>query len=189
MAGNYPAGSRRLLRVAGVDVLAARGAWLHPLIFLGVGLALGLVLRQGQPPAQIALAGAGYGLLTLALYFAHSAGHILSARLAGAPMDAHLISAVRQVNLYYGDQSTVARWQHFGRAAGGPAANLVIGLAALGGVWMQTGTLNVGPLLAESWLAFVAVASLIVCAAAVCPIPGIDGWVMWRELLGLRRTS
>jgi hypothetical protein len=34
---------------------------------------------------------------------------------------------------------------------------------------------------------FFAIANLITGAAALLPIPAIDGWVVWGELLGFRR--
>jgi Zn-dependent protease len=92
--------------------------------------------------------------LFFSVFFLHSLGHIVSARAAGAPMDALVITAVHWLTRY--SNSGVPSQAHLGRAAGGPLANLA-GLLIGHGLRR---VLPAGPLgrdLAEAFLAFDAV--------------------------------
>lgn len=60
-----------------------------------------------------------------------------------------------------------------------PAVRLLIGVLALG----LPGFRNV------SWISFLGEANLIVGIWAMIPIPTLDGWVAWGELLGFRRRK
>lgn len=178
---------RKLFTLLGTPWLVTPYAWLNVVAFIVAGIIVALGLESGRPAARILLAGVGYGLLVYLTYVLHGIGHIVSAKIVGAPMDAHLITPLRQINLYEGDQSRYPKGVHIGRALGGPLANLLTGLAAWGIVWGQTGSLIPWKMLGESWMAFFSVASLLVGVAAFAPTPTIDGWVIWGELLGFRR--
>jgi Zn-dependent protease len=111
--------------------------------------------------------------LFFSVFFLHSLGHIVSARAAGAPMDALVITAVHWLTRYY--NSGVPPQAHLGRAAGGPLANLA-GLLIGHGLRR---VLPAGPLgrdLAEAFLAFDAV----VGAAALLPTPSFDGGALLK---------
>lgn len=168
---------RRLFALLGVHWEAAPFAWVNPLIFIVAGFVIAWASEPGASFWKMLFAGFGYGLLVYLTYILHGIGHTISGKKVGAPMDANLITPIRHINIYTGDQSVYAKHVHIGRALGGPAINLLTGIAALG-LWALIG---------GSGLWVFAAANLITGAAALLPIPAIDGWVLWGELLGLRR--
>lgn len=168
---------RRLFTLLGVRWEAAPYAWVSVLLFAVIGVVIALVMEPGASFLTTVLTGVGYGLLIYLTYILHGVGHSIGGKIVGAPMDANLITPIRHVNIYTGDQSAYPRHVHIGRALGGPASNLLAGIAALG-VWTLAG---------GSGLWLFSVANLITGVAALLPIPAIDGWVVWGELLGFRR--
>jgi Zn-dependent protease len=118
-------------------------------------------------------------LFTIAVEIAtvlHALGHIVSGKLVGSAMNALLITATRDVNLYDGDQSAIPGRVHLGRALGGPLGNLLIAGICLG----------FGPLLASGLGADLAASlisvNLFFGLGGLLPLPSVDGEVIWREL-------
>ncbi len=142
-------------------------------LYLAFGAAIGLLAESGTSLDARLLIGLAYGVMVYLTNGLHSLGHIISARLVGAPMDENLVTATFYVTLYYGDQTRHSRWVHIGRSLGGPLANLLTGLVALG-LWQ---------LADAGWLAFFALGNLLLGIYLLLPIPSIDGWVIWSELL------
>jgi Zn-dependent protease len=138
-----------------------------------------LVGDRGTSTAGIVLIGLWYGVLLSLANQIHSLGHIVASKLIGAPMDAILMTATRNVNLHLTDQSQHPKGVHVRRALGGPSFNLVIGLLAfaLTRLWESDG------------LTMFALFNVLIGLFTLIPIPSIDGWVIWGELLGFRRRS
>jgi hypothetical protein len=121
--------------------------------------------------------GLGFGSLLFLMNVLHSAGHTVSACVAGSAPGTVLVTATFHVNAHRCMRGVCSPLVHIGRSLGGSIANLLTGLAALAA----------NAAIGSRWLDFFAKASLIVGAWTALPIPGFDGWVIWGELLGFRR--
>jgi hypothetical protein len=157
-------------RVLGVPVSVTPWLWLGPVVFFGLGLALNAALPLGQAARQAGWLAAGIEISTLI----HALGHILGGRLVGSPMDELLLTALRGVNIYRGEQAALPGRVHLARAAGGPALNLIACAAA---AWLAP-LAGAGP--AGQVLAQVASTSLFMGLGGLLPLPSVDGEVIWR---------
>jgi Zn-dependent protease len=168
---------RSLLKVLGVPWVATSRAWMSPIVFAAAGILLAWMMPPGGPPIGMKLlVGVGYGALIYLAEIVHTIGHTVSGRAVGAPMTANILTATLHSNEYAADRTAVARHVHIGRAIGGPLANLVVGLLAAAALAQ----------VASPWIRFFSQVNLLVGAAALLPIPTIDGSVIWRELLRRR---
>lgn len=116
--------------------------------------------------------GVIFGALLIAANSIHSIGHILGGKIVGAPMDELLVTASRHVNIYRNDPPDLPSRVHLGRALGGPALNIAVGIIVLA----------VALLIGSAGLLFFSVANLGFGISALFPIPSLDGEVIWREL-------
>lgn len=168
-------------RVWGVPVSVTPWIWLHPVVFSGLHLALGALgprqtLAEALQSSVAFVVGVAVGTLV------HALGHIVGGQLVRSPMDELLLTATRGVNLYHGDQSAVPGRVHLGRAVGGPALNLLFaGLLAAGLGWLLPG--GVGGLLGQTLNSVVSTSLYIGLGGLLLPLPSVDGWVIWREVL------
>jgi Zn-dependent protease len=103
-----------------------------------------------------------------ATYVLHCLGHILSARAAGAPVDAVVNIYGLQPALYRNNRVTPE--QHMGRAIGGPVMTLTVAGSAYV-VWRALRRIPMLNGLAETWFAFNALGLLV----ALAPSPQFDG--------------
>jgi hypothetical protein len=168
---------RRVGAVAGAECFVTSYAWLSGPFFLVIGLALALLQAFGRQGGPLLLGGAAYGSILFLSNLAHSAGHVLAGRMVGSPGGVVLMTATFHVNYHCCDREICTRWTHVGRSAGGPATNLLLGGIALG--WYA--------ITGSQWLDFAAKANIIIGIMLLLPIPSIDGWVIWGEMLGFRR--
>lgn len=166
---------RRLFALLGVEWLATPYAWLSVPFFAALGTALALAMQRSEHLESRLTAGLVYGALLYLAHVLHSLGHIFSAKWAGAPMQANLLTATFHVNLYHGDQSTISKAVHIKRALGGPALNLLSGLIAVA----------LGVMVQNPFLGFFAFASIAFSVFVLLPIPSLDGGVIWGQILGL----
>jgi len=167
----------RLFRIQGVEVMATPYAWLSVPFFcvLGVLIAFG---QRSEAPAETAIVfGLGYGLLLYLTNVLHSLGHIVAAKRVGAPMEVLLLTATRDVTLYRKEEPAPSKRMFIIRSLGGPVANVLVGFIALS-VWH---------LFSVWWSLSFCVFSLAVATWTLCPVPSMDGWVIWGELFGFRR--
>ncbi len=170
---SVPPAPDTLFTLAGTRVQADLGAPLH----LGTIFGLCWTLVGRRYPAMRLLGRLRltliWTLLFEAAYFAHSAGHILTARAVGAPMDALVLTAVQQANIYYNDN--VSPDAHLGRAVGGPLASLIAGLTARS----LRRLLPSGPFardLADVFLGFTA----LIGGLSLVPLPSLDGGALLK---------
>lgn len=166
---------RRLFSLFGIEWFATPYAWLSVPGFLGAGILLAFIGGEPSGLTQKLTIGIGYGVLIYIANIVHSLGHIFIGKLINAPMDANLVTATRHINLYYGDQSGFSTWVHIARSLGGPGLNLLIGFMSLL-IWRVSGGF---------WLSAFANLNVIIGLGALMPIPTVDGWVIWGELLRL----
>jgi hypothetical protein len=165
---------RRLFTLFGVEWLATPYAWLGPPFFFLLGIAAAIVGRVEGSISSCLLIGVGYGSMLYACNTIHSLGHILGGTLLGARMNALLLTATRDVNVYLGARAEVPLRTRMGRAASGPLLNALTG----------AGLIVVGQTLHAGWLTVFGCFNLGVGLWTLCPIPTMDGWVIWGGLLG-----
>lgn len=159
----------------GIPVSITPLLWLSPFVFL----ALGILQNWSASDNTI-------GIFYLALVYLsgveittllHQFGHILGGKIVGSPMDELLLTATRGVNLYHGDQTLVPSHVHLGRALGGPIFNLLVA----GVIYLLLPFVERGFIF--DLLASLAATNLFFGAGSFLPLPSIDGWVIWREVL------
>ncbi len=168
-------------RFWGVQLLATPVAWLSPFVFFGFHLVLG-ALNPAPSLGERLYRALLFVVAVEVSTFLHAAGHIVSGKLARSAMDALLITATRDVNVYHGDQSVVPARAHLARAAGGPVMNMVVaGLCAFV-------ALGATPGLGTDLLASMLSTNLVFGVGGLMPLPSVDGWVIWREVLRLIRA-
>ena len=168
---------RRLFRVLGVEVMATPYARLSVPFFC----ILGILIAFGQRPEAVGLrtfiVGLVYGLLLSFTNVLHSLGHILAAKKVGAPMEILLLTGTRDVTLYRKEDPEPSKWMFIGRSLGGPVANMLAGFIALG-IWC---------LFEDAWSLSFCVFNFAIAAWTLCPVPSMDGWIIWGELFGFRK--
>jgi hypothetical protein len=163
-----PAFRRPLFRLFGVTWAATRYAWLGPLFWCAMGVLIALAERRPGP--DYLAVGVGYGLLLCASNVLHTVGHIVLGRMAKAPMAVNVLTSTRDVNVYAQPGASAPPGRRMLRALGGPLANVLGGLAALG----------TSGIVGSRWLAMFGYFNLAVGFWTVAPIPSLDGWVIWR---------
>jgi hypothetical protein len=170
---------RRLFRFLGVEVMATPYAWYSLPSFCVLGILVSFGQRPDSVAASTLMIGFEYGVLLYLSNLFHSLGHILAAEIVGAPMDILLLTGTRDVTLYRRPEIVPSKWMFVGRSLGGPLTNTVVGFVAFA-LWRQ--------LLAD-WLLSFSVFNLAIAVWTLFPIPSMDGWVIWGELLGFRKHS
>jgi hypothetical protein len=168
-----PPQPRRLFMLAGTPVQADTSAPLNVIGTLGMCWWLigehyprhGFLVRALLTPVWV--------LLFAGVFFLHSLGHILSARIVRAPMDALLINAVHWITLYH--DNSVPPQAHIGRASGGPIANL-IGMAAAIRIRPHLPAGMLGRDLADTFLMF----NAAILGAALIPSQMFDGGALLK---------
>jgi len=168
-----------LFTFLGTEWQATPYAWLSLPFWCLLGILTALVGERGTSTDGRLLVGLGYGVLLSLTNVIHSLGHVVASKLIGAPMDAILMTATRNINLHLRDQSGYAKGIHIGRALGGPLLNIAVGLICFA----------IGSLSQTEWLAAFALFNVVIGIFTLFPLPSIDGWVIWGELLGFRRRD
>lgn len=168
---------RQLFRFQGVEVMATPYAWLCPVSYCALGGLVSFGQQSEHTFLTRVVVGLEFGVLLYITNVCHSLGHILAAKVVGAPMEILLLTATRDVTLYKMDIQTPSKWMYIGRSLGGPVANLLIGVASLAAWYMLS---------AEWWL-FLAIFNIAIGLWTLCPVPSMDGWVIWGEVVGFRK--
>jgi hypothetical protein len=150
--------------------------WLGPFIYFGLRL-LQDALRRGLDPVTAVREAFIFVLAVELSIVVHGAGHILGGLLVRGPMDELLFTATRGINLYSGDQARFPGRVHLGRALGGPLLNLLWAAVMFACL----------PLFDRGFpaelVASFASTSLFIGAGSFLPLPSVDGWVIWREVV------
>ena len=161
-----------LFRLLGTRWEATRFAWLSPVFWCALGLAVSLLVKPPAPVAQRVVSGIGYGLMLMAANALHSIGHIVAGRFVGEPMAVNLLTATRDVSVYARKGSDAPRRRRIQRSLGGPLANLAVGALALA----------VGSTSGTGWLRMFGLFNLLIGIWTLLPIPTLDGAVIWGSL-------
>lgn len=171
--------TRTLFTLNNVPVKARRSFWLLPPLLWGL---LAWIAGKRQPQRSLwrrLLVGGLATPLAMSADAGHVLAHTVSARLAGAPMDAILLGADMPRTLYRNNQ--VPPRVHILRSLGGPLANFLGLFVAL--LWRQSARpRSTSRELAET----TAVGHGALAFGSLLPIPIVDGGVILRWLLVLR---
>jgi Zn-dependent protease len=170
---------RKLFLLLGTPWMATPYAWLSIPFWCLLGILTGLLGERDVPTEGRLLVGLGYGLLLALTNAIHSLGHVIASKLIGAPIGAILVTATRNINLHLTDQSRYPKGIHIRRALGGPLLNVALGFLCL----------EIARLAENDWLAVFALFNVVIGVCTLLPIPSLDGWVIWGELLGFRRRA
>ena len=168
---------RRFFRFLGVEVMATPYAWLSVPFFCILGVLIAFGQHLETIGATTVTSGLEYGLLLYFTNVVHSLGHILAAKMVGAPMEVLLLTGTRDVTLYRRAEPGLSKWMSIGRSLGGPMANMLFGFVALG-IWYLS---------SAAWLLMLCIFNFAIAAWTLCPVPSMDGWVIWGELFGFRK--
>jgi hypothetical protein len=166
----------------GVKLSITPITWLGPLVFFVLRLLVGL-FTAGMTLGEWLYDALLFTIAVEATTPLHAFGHILSGKLVHSPMDELLITATRDVNLYYGDQRIVPSYVHLGRALGGPVFNLL--MAGLLYALLPVISDGIGHTIVER----IASMNLFFGVGGFLPLPSVDGEVIWRELLRPLRNA
>ena len=164
---------RNLFRRFGVSWLATRYAWVSPLSWVTLGLAMAFASRKDADGTRVLLAGLGYGAVLYAANVLHSVGHIIAGRVVGSPVKAVLVTSTRDVMIYAQPGAAAPARRRLGRALGGPAANLAVGCAL---------TLA-GHLAGVSGMGVAGLMNVCIAIWTLMPVPSLDGWVIWSTVV------
>ena len=164
---------RELFRFLGVTFMATRFAAWSPIMWIGLGVVTALAENHGAFTTTALLNGGVYGVLLVCCTVIHTLGHIVAGHLVGAPMDANLMTATRDVNIYITHGVETPRRARIARSLGGPAANLLVGLIAVA-AWRWNG---------ELWLRMFGIMSTAIGVFTLMPIPTLDGFTILKQLL------
>lgn len=162
---------RRLFRAFGVTWLATRYAWMSPLAWVTLGIAMAFAGRRDADDTPLLLAGVGYGVVLYVANALHSVGHIMSGRLVGTPVEAVIMTSTRDVILYTRPGAVAPPRCRCGRALGGPVANASVGCALIvASHWANT-----------PWITMAGVVNVGVAVWTLTPLPTLDGSVIWAS--------
>jgi len=165
-----------LFRVFGVTWFATRYAWVSPLSWAALGLAMGFAAERNSGAADVLIAGLGYGAALYATNILHSVGHIIAGRVVGTPAGAILVTSTRDITIYTLPGAAAPPRCRLGRALGGPAANLAVGCALI----------LAGHLAEAPWVTMTGIVNVCVAVWTLMPVPSLDGSVIWSVLFRSR---
>ena len=162
----------------GVEVLITSLTWLGPFLFFALHFVFNLLNFKLSLLER----------LNQALYFTiaveittaiHALGHIISGKIVNSAMDQLLITALRDVNIYHGDQGQIKSTTHLGRALGGPVINLIVAGVCIfiassipAGFWSNLNASLIS-------------VNLFFGLGGFLPLKSVDGEVIWREIKNL----
>jgi Zn-dependent protease len=168
-----PESRRELFRFLGVSFMVTRFAPAGPFMWIALGIVISVAETGGIVTSTALLNGILYGLFLICSSSIHTLGHIVAGRFVGAPMDANLMTATRDVNIYVTHGSGTPRRARIGRALGGPMANTLAGLAAIV-VWRLSG---------EQLFLMFGIMNVAIGVFTLMPIPTVDGFTIFKQLL------
>jgi hypothetical protein len=162
----------------GINILVTSWTWIGPFVFFALHFVLNLLNTQLTLTER--LNQALYFTIAVELTTAiHALGHIISGKIVNSAMDELLITALRDVNRYHGDQSQIKSTTHLGRALGGPVLNIIVGVICIffasyvpSGFWSNLNASMIS-------------VNLFFGLGGFLPLKSVDGEVIWREVKNL----
>jgi hypothetical protein len=159
----------------GVEILITSWTWLGAFVYFALYFIIKLNLSLNDRLTQAFFFALAVEITTAI----HALGHIISGKLVNSAMDELLITALRDVNRYHGDQSQIKGTTHLGRALGGPVINLIAaGICIFIASFIPTGFWS-------SLNASMISVNLFFGLGGFLPLKSVDGEVIWRETKNL----
>jgi len=162
----------------GVEIVITSLVWLGPFLFFALHFVVNLI-NLGLSLEQRLSQSFYFTIAVEITTMIHALGHIISGKIVKSPMDELLITALRDVNRYHGDQSQIKSTTHLGRALGGPVINIIVGVICIllassipAGFWSNLNASMIS-------------VNLFFGLGGFLPIPSVDGAVIWREIRNL----
>jgi hypothetical protein len=172
-----PPTRKHLFTLGGVRIQATRFAWLSLPFWIVLGFMIALLSEREPPFSGTLSTGLIYGASLYISNILHSLGHIIAGKALHSPVDIVLLTSTRDVTLYVHKQTDCPAPIRIWRSLGGPFFNMI---AALLGAGVIT-------LFGIAWLRIFVLVSCAVGIWTLCPIPTMDGWVIWGNLIGFGR--
>lgn len=158
-----------------VDILITSWTWLGPFVFFTLYFVFNLLnfeLILSERISQSVYFAIAVELTTAI----HALGHIISGKMVHSAMDELLVTALRDVNRYHGDQSKIPGTTHLARAVGGPILNLIVaGICIFAAQSIPSGfwsNLNASLISVNVFFGL----------GGFLPLRSVDGEVIWREI-------
>lgn len=162
----------------GVEIVITSLVWLGPFLFFALHFVVNLI-NLGLSLEQRLSQSFYFTIAVEITTMIHALGHIISGKMVNSVMDELLITALRDVNRYHGDQSQIKSTTHLGRALGGPVINIIVGLICIfiassipSSFWSNLNASMIS-------------VNLFFGIGGFLPIPSVDGAVIWREIKNL----
>jgi hypothetical protein len=164
---------RELVRAFGVTWSATRYAWLCPLSWIALGLAIAFSNRINTETSSTLIAGFEYAAVLYTANILHSLGHIFAGYMTGSPVEIIVITSTRDVTIYKQPGNTATLHCRLVRSIGGPAANLMVGCVFI----------LLSQFIHASLINMVGIINMGIAIWTLTPIPTIDGSVIWSILI------
>ncbi|GAC1563551.1 MAG: hypothetical protein NVS2B7_37510 [Herpetosiphon sp.] len=168
--------TRLLFRFLGVEWRGTSVYWVAPLWVTAVGVLIGVISTPTSRPAQRIRTGCGFAASIALSMIVHQFGQIVAGQVVSAPMQAVVLTSSLPYHLYQDIRPYPSR-VHIVRALGGPLANVGLGLLMLAA---YNGRRRKGV------PRFLALLNLVFAAAALVPVPTMDGGAVLHELRNWR---
>lgn len=156
--------------LAGVPIYGAADWKRVAAALVATGASMALLFERDKRPLRRILSGVGYSAILAGSVATHKFGHIMSGRIIGEEMDGVIFTLPAPIELYAKRGRDLSLRQHQIRAAGGPLANLAVGLvthrlASATGFCFARATARI---------------HLAHAAGSLTPVMGLDGEVILR---------
>lgn len=152
---------------------------MSPLSWATLGLAMAFAGSRNFSAVEIIVGTLGYTAVLYAANVLHSVGHVISGWLVGAPVEIIIMTSTRDVIIYAQPGGAAPARRRLGRALGGPAANLAVGIAPM----------LTGHGVQARWHFTAGLVNVCVAAWTLMPVPTLDGRVIWRILIHLEHDT
>jgi len=168
-----PAKRIDLFTVGGVRIQATHYAWISLPAWMLLGLLMALFSENGILSFEALQIGLLYGLCLYLSNVIHSLGHIVAGKIIRSPMNILLLTSTRDVTEYAEGQASSPNHKRLLRSLGGPVFNIAAGLAGLAAM----------VLFGSQPAKIFALVNFGVGLWTLCPVPSMDGWVIWKALI------
>ena len=162
----------------GVEIIITSLTWLGPFLYFALHFVFNLLnfnLTLTERLSQSFYFAIAVEITTMI----HALGHIISGKIVNSAMDELLITALRDVNRYHGDQSQIKSTTHLVRALGGPVINLIVA-----GICIFVAQLIPSGFWSSLNASLISV-NLFFGLGGFLPLKSVDGEVIWREVKNL----
>jgi len=163
---------RKIANILGTDYVATKLAWLHIPMMLILGIVIALVLSPVEGGVSNFIVGIIYGIMMILTGFLHGIGHLISSKIAQAPMTRLFATATVHITLYDDEGKDITQRMHLLRAIGGAMVNFDLAVMAL----------VIGFVTESHFALFFGGFNLAYMLVSLIPLPSLDGYVILKAL-------